>query len=80
MKILQGVNLEKAFELLKNELLECESISTKNSAITGLSYAEAYGKLSGTVKGFICGLTDTGWNDMEDEMSTARGEDIKKVK
>jgi hypothetical protein len=75
MKILHHIDLGKAFELLKKELIECEIvIDKKPEGVPGINYAEAYGRLAGASRSIICGYTDTTQYDLEEEIKAAKEE------
>lgn len=62
MKILIYVDLGKAFERLKNDLIEVEKMTLEEKPTiqeTGEKYARAYGRLSASVQCHISANTDT---------------------
>jgi len=62
MKILPYVDLGKAFESLKNSLIEIEKEATEDKETilaSGQKYAKAYGRLSAAVEWHIGWNTDT---------------------
>jgi hypothetical protein len=62
MKILDHVDLGRAFESLKKTFLEVEKEARKEEPTvlgTGVKYAKAFGRLSAAVQSHICDNTDT---------------------
>lgn len=73
MKILTHVDLGKAFESLKNSLIEIEKTTKEEKPTTfesGLKYANAYGRLSATVLCHIAGNTDTSYHFLDEALKT----------
>ena len=72
MRINNNVDLDKAFETLKRDLLDIENRTKedKPTAVeTGMKYANAYGRLSAVVQYHICMNTDTSFVDLHKEMA-----------
>ena len=72
MKILKHVDLGKAFETLKRDLLDIEKQTKEDKQTvldTGIKYANAYGRLSAVVQYHICMNTDTSFADLGKEMA-----------
>lgn len=68
MKILAHVDLGKAFESLKNTLIEVEMEAKKdthNVLDTGMKYASALGRLSAAVTWHIASNTDTSFDFLD---------------
>jgi hypothetical protein len=73
MKILNHVDLGKAFEDLKKTLIEVEKETQENSPTildSGIKYASAYGRLSGAVQCHICANTDTEFGFIREALKT----------
>lgn len=74
MKILTHVDLGKAFESLKNTLIEIEKDTKEQKETvldTGLKYAGAYGRLSAAVLFHIANNTDTSYHFVDDALKSA---------
>jgi len=74
MKILPHVDLGKAFESLKNKLIEVEKEVKEDMPTmleTGQKYAKAYGRLSAVVQGHISANTDTDYGFLQEALKGA---------
>jgi len=74
MKILPYVDLGKAFESLKNSLIEIEKEAKEDKPTmleTGQKYARAYGRLSAVVQGHISANTDTDYGFLQEALKGA---------
>lgn len=74
MKILNHVDLGKAFESLKKDLIDIERESQKETATildAGTKYARAYGRLSAAVEIHIAMNTDTGFGFLDNARKAA---------
>jgi len=73
MKILPYVDLGKAFESLKNDLIRIEKLTKEDKPTafdTGLKYADAYGRLSAAVQCHISLNTDTDFDFLTEAVKT----------
>ena len=71
MRINNNVDLGKAFEILKRDLLDIEKQANQDKPTTletGMKYAHAYGRLSAVVQYHICMNTDTSFVNLHNEM------------
>lgn len=74
MKILNHVDLGKAFESLKKTLIEVENQVREDKPTvldTGMKYANAYGRLSAAVEIHIAMNTDTGFGFLDNARKAA---------
>jgi hypothetical protein len=73
MIILPYVDLGKAFESLKNTMIEVEKEAKEDAPTifdTANKYAKAYGRLSGAVQCHIAVNTDTSFHFLEEALKT----------
>ena len=77
MKVLNHVDLGKAFEMFKNSLIEIDgelrekNKDVKDSFESSLNYAHAYGRLSGAAIIHIAYNTDTDYSFLSDALKEA---------
>lgn len=74
MKILPYVDLGKAFESLKNSLIEIEKEAKEDKPTmleTGQKYARAYGRLSAACQVHIAANTDTDYGFVRKALETS---------
>jgi len=73
MKISPNIDLGKAFESLKKDLIDIERESQKDEKTlldTGMKYARAYGRLSAAVLIHIAANTDTSYLFLREALKT----------
>jgi len=73
MKINPNIDLGKAFESLKKDLIDIERESQKAAETvldSGIKYARAYGRLSAAVQCHIAANTDTSYLFLRDALKT----------
>jgi len=73
MKINPNIDLGKAFESLKKDLIDIEIESQKEAETvldSGMKYARAYGRLSAAVQCHIAANTDTSYLFLREALKT----------
>lgn len=79
MKFRQNIDLGKAFETLKNDLIRIEKQTKEDKPTvldTGLKYADAYGRLSAAVQYHIAWNTDIGFDFLQKALETPENAEI----